>query len=1032
MSLLVWPLRHRHVVIVLCTVVAALGLRSLLVMPRQDTPSISIHQALVIAQYPGASAAQVEQQLTRPLESYLFSYTEVDATKTHSITRDGLMVITVELREWVPDMAGFWSRLRLGLAEQKVLSLPTPVLGPLVNSDFGDSVAMLVAVSSPQRSYAELRGDLDRLEEAIRNVPGAGRIRRLGNRGEAIYVEADSRRLAVYQAGLPQVIAALQLQNTTSHTGSLKTADLEVPLHTRGRISTVEEVRSQVVVRDPTGERLVRVGDVAEVERRLETPTSFLRVNGTEDTALLLSIEMQPGHNIVTFGEEVRAAIDAVAERLPADLKYTVINDQPGVVDEAVTHFVREFFIAVGAVVAVTLLLLPIRVALIAAMAIPVTIAFTFFALEMLGIELHEVSLAALIVVLGMVVDDAIVIADNYLEKLDEGMSRWEAAWRAAGELTVPVFTATIAIVLAFAPLGVLLTGSVGEFIVALPITVAIALLTSFVVAMLFTPLLCHGFIRRGLKDQPASLGAKVLDGVQRLYDPVVRRLVAHPRLTVLGALLSLVAGVALIGAIRLKFFPAAERAQFVIEVDMPLGTRLEATDAVVRDIETLLAADERVTDFAAFVGTPAPRVYYSFAPEFPRSSYGMLLVGTPGPADTEALVRDYAAKLHGSRPGARIAVTRFQQGIPVKAPVEVRVIGPDLPTLRRLGDQVKGIVAGAPGATEVRDDFRDGFSIDLDLHSEVASRLGFYSGVVAREVMAGFSGLPVTEVWENDEPLPIVLQLDEANREDFNDLKDIVLRAPFGLAHVPLQQVADVNPVWAPVQIARRNGARTLTVRADAEGEVLPSEILSHIAPAVRQLALPPGYRIELGGEYEGQMRTFGQMAGALGASVALIYLVLLFQFKNSREVLLVMLAIPLTFFGAMLGLVITRNPLGFTAAVGLISLVGIVIRNSIILVDHADELRRREGFDAPEAAIHSGQRRLRPIFLTSMAAAVGVLPMIISGSPLWAPLASVFSVGILWSMVMTLLVVPAVYGATMKNPPAVGGPNEDAEVSS
>lgn len=1021
MKFLVWPLRHRHIAVVLSVIALGLGVQSLLTMPRQDTPTIAIHKALVIALYPGATTAQVEQQLTRALESYLFTFTEVDPVKTSSVTRDGQVVITVELHEWVKDKEGFWSRLRLGLAELKQTSLPASTLGPIVNSDFGQSVALLIGVSSPRHSYAELRRFLERIEDGIRNVPGAGRIKRYGERKETIYVEADSQRLARYGVGLGQVVTALKMQNATPYTGTIKVETQEVPMHTRGRFTSLEDIRQQVVFTNPLNGSTTRIGDVARVERRLADPDSLIRISGRDDSAILLSVEMQPGNNIVTFGQRLRDALAATQKLLPSEVQLTTINDQPAVVAVSVSHFIREFFIAVGAVVLVTMVLLPFRVASIAAMAIPITIAITFKALELLHVELHEVSLASLIVVLGMVVDDAIVIADNYVEKLDHGLSRWDAAWRSAGELAVPVFTATIAIILAFAPLGFFLTGPTGEFIVALPITVAIALSVSFMVAMLLTPLLCNTFIAQGLKGQGHSLGSFVLDAVQRRYTALVSPITHRPRLTLTVAALSVPAGLLLIPFINQKFFPAAERAQFAIEVDLPLGSRLETTDAVVRKVERALAGDARITHYASFVGTAAPRVYYSFAPEFPRPSYGMLLVSTRSIDDADAAVRDYAVKLSRLDPIARINVTSFQQGIPTEAPVEVRLVGPDLPTLRRLGDQARDIFLRTPGAVQVRDDFRDGFSLDLQVNNEVANRLGLATNVIATEVMAGFHGLSLTELWEHDAPVPIVLRLTPERRASFNDLGRFMLRAPLTQAPVALSEVASVEPVWNPTQIARRNGERTLTVRANAATDVLPSQILSSIRHELPKIQLPAGYRMEIGGEYEGQQETFGKMAGALLASVAAIYLVLLFQFGGTRETLLVMLAIPLTFFGAMAGLVITRNPLGFTASVGLISLVGIVIRNSIILVDFADELRRTEGLDSTTAAIKSGERRMRPIFLTSMAAAVGVLPMIISGSPLWAPLASVFSIGIIWSMLMTLLVIPAAYALFMKSQPAV-----------
>jgi multidrug efflux pump subunit AcrB len=636
-----------------------------------------------------------------------------------------------------------------------------------------------------------------------------------------------------------------------------------------------------------------------------------------------------------------------------------------------------------------------------------------------MGIELHQVSLAALIVVLGMVVDNAIVIVDAYVENLDHGMSRWDAAWRSAQELLIPVIAATIAIVLAFAPLNAFLTGNSGEFIWALPVTVAVALGLSLIVALLMTPLFCLLFIKQGLKGDHGSLGAKVLDKVVTAYEFVIRRAVQRPILTTVVALLTVPASLLLLPAIKQKFFPAAERDQFIIEVDLPLGTRLEATDRVVRQVEALLRADERIPKFAAFVGTAAPRVYYSFAPEFPRPSYGMLLVSTKDATQTTELTREYFNKLAHLVPGVRIDVKQFEQGEEYGAPVEVRLVGPELATLRDYGDQIRAIAEKLPGATQVRDNFRDGFAIDLEVNKEVANRLGLATALIAAQVRTGFGGWPVTELREHDAAVPVVLRLDPERREDFSSLESFMLGAALTNAPVPVNEVATVTPSWAPSQIARRNGVRTLTVFVTPNRDTLPSEVLAPLQKQLANLSLPAGYRIEYGGEFENQQKTSKQMVAALAASLALIFGVILFEFKTVRETLLVMLAIPLSVFGALAGLIVTNNVFSFTAGVGMISLVGIVIRNSVILVDYANHLRRHEKLDAGAAGLGSGVRRLRPIFLTSMAAAVGMLPMIISKSPLWAPLAGAFSVGIIWSMVMTLVVIPALYGVVMRNVP-------------
>ncbi|PTX98895.1 efflux RND transporter permease subunit [Opitutus sp. ER46] len=1016
MKFLTWPLRHRQVVFVLSCFALLLGLNALLRMPRQDTPTISVYQALVAVPYPGANAAEVEQQVTRPLENYLFSFTEVNHRKTKSVTRDGLVVVTVELHEWTKDQKAFWSRLRLGLAELKATALPAATLPPIVNSDFGESVALLIGVSSPQRTYDETRRFAQRIEDGLRRVEGMGRIKRYGERNETIYVEADSQRLARFAVNLPAVSAALLLQNSTPPTGTIKAGDTETPLHTVGRLTSIADVRQQVVFSDLPHERVVRIGDIATVSRRLSDPEAFLRVNGRDDAALMISAEMQPGYNIVEFGQAVRQQINQVRSLLPSDVDVVVINDQPEVVAQSIHHFIVEFFIAIAAVVLVTVILLPLRVALIAALAIPLTIAATFCNLSLLGIELHQVSLASLIVVLGMVVDNAIVIVDNYLEKLDAGATRWDAAWRGAHELIVPVLAATVAIILAFAPLNFFLTGNSKEFLWAMPITVAVALLLSLVVALCVTPLLCYLCIRQGLKGGRQTMGARVLDRVLATYERIIRPAVAHPYLTTSLALLTIPAALLLTPVVKQELFPAAERDQFIIEIDMPLGTRLEATDRVVRQVEAVLRADQRIPKFAAFVGTAAPRVYYSFSPEFPRPSYGMLLVSTRTAKETGALAQEYFTKLVNFAPGVRIDVKRIQQGEEYGAPVEVRLSGPDLATLREYGDRIRALAQRIPGATQVRDNFRDGLAINLQVDAEMANRLGLATSLIAAQVRAGFSGFPVTQVWEHDATVPIVLRLNAAHREDYAALRSFMLGTLSTSAPVPVAEVATPVPTWQPAQIAHRNGLRTLTVLISPDARTLPSQVLAPLRRQVAELKLPPGYRIEFGGEYENQQKTYGQMLGALLASLVLIFGVILFEFKTVRETLLVMLAIPLTLFGAITGLVITHNVMSFTAGIGMISLVGIVIRNSVILVDHANHLRREEKLDATAAAIASGVRRLRPIFLTSMAAAVGMAPMLITRSPLWAPLAGAFSIGIIWSMGMTLVVIPAMYSVVMR----------------
>ena len=1004
--------RHR-VVVVISLILLGLGVHALLTMPRRSTPEITIYQGLVVALYPGATTEQVEQQLTVPIENLLFSKKEINQQKTRSKTIHSQVVITVELNEWVKDTDTFWAELQISLAQLRLTRLPDGVLGPVVNSDFGDVVALLIGAHSSTQSPETLQRSLQKVADALRTLEATGKVSTFGFQPEAIYVTADSRALVRYGISMEQVVALLRQQNSVRPAGSLETVRSEIPLHVSGWYNTAESIRRQRILVKPDGHE-VRIGDVAKVEQRRADPDFHLRINGKDDSVQFLTVEMQPGFNIVQYGEEVRATIDSLRSVLPSDLNFTFINDQPAIVEEAVSNFVREFITAIGAVIVVIMLLLPMRVAAIAAMAIPVTIAITFQVLDLLGIPLHEVSLASLIVVLGMVVDDAVVIADNYVEKLDEGLERYEAAWRSASELFVPVLTATLAIIAAFAPLGWVLTGSVGEFIFALPVTVAVALCVSFLVAMLLTPYLCYAFIHTGMKKDEGKESKSILSVVLGGYKRILYGGLRVPWLVDIIAVLVVVAGVFFLLQTSQKLFPAAERAQCIIEVDMERGSSLAMTDAAVRRVERVLTGYEGITDFASFTGTAPPRVYYSFAPEFPRKSYGCLLVNTDSPKATVKLVNELQLELEQLIPEARINMQMFDQGPSVPAPLEIRISGYEVSVLEEIGEQVAAILRKTPGTRQVETDYKQEWFANINVDEDVANIQGYTTATIARLVKLGIQGVAVSKLYDDDRSLDIVFRLEDKLRHDFTSLEDVYLRSDFNRTATPLGALADIEPSWGNGQVSRKNGIRTLAVLANVRPGVFPETVLTEVLQEINSIPLPPGYHLVIGGEHENVLETFGQMGQALVISSVIIFIILLVQFGNVTQALIVMLAIPLTILGAAIGLLMTGNPLGFTASIGIASLIGIVIRNSIILVDYANELIQG-GMEVKEAVIAASVRRMRPIFLTSLAAAVGVMPMMFSGSPLWAPLASVFAVGVLFSMVMTLVVIPVVYYQVM-----------------
>jgi multidrug efflux pump subunit AcrB/outer membrane protein TolC len=1004
-------LRYPQVTIALTIMLVAFGAYALLRMPRREDPKIHVREGIVAAYYPGASAAEVEEQVTQKVEQRIFKIEGVRREKTYSTSMNGAMFINLNLEDNLKDTEKFWSKLRLDMAELKKTDLPDGVEGPVVDYDFGDTVAVLLAIHGDHYGYRELKDYAERIESVIRRIRAVSKVKRIGEQKEEIDVASTLDRLSQYAVTPDQVRKALEGRNMVHYAGAVPSERGKPPIQATGAFEAESQIRHVMVDVTHTGQPIY-IGDMATVERVYKDPTQYARSRG--ERALLLSVEMQEGNNIVDFGNELHASLDRIRPLLPPDLKIDFVADQPTVVADRVKHFIREFAIAILSVIIVTMLLLPFRVALVSAVAIPVTISATFGLLNAFGIELHQVSIAALIVVLGMVVDDAIVIADNYIELLDEGVPRAEAAWRSASELAVPVLTATLTIICSFLPF-LILSGATGEFIRALPLTVAIALSTSFLVGMMLTPMLSQFFIKKGLHhaEEPGEKKRRrsPLEIMQAIYNRVIVVAMRWKTVAVAVGVGAVALGAVVLHHVPERFFPFAERDQFVIDVWLPEGWKVEATQSAVTRIEDVLRNEKEVVNYTSFIGSSFPRFYYNVNPQLPDKNYAQLLVSTESAEVTPKLIRQLRPRLAEVAPEARVFLSELQQGPVQLAPVEIRLSGEDEHVLRYWGDRVLQLLDHTPGSLDVYSDWReDAYRMKVNLNEEVANRLGFTNAYIGQVLAGGFEGAPVTTYWEGERDIGVVLRLEPAARQSFNDVANTYVISPVTGAHVPLDSIATVSPVWDPGRVVRRNGVRTLTIRSASQGGALPSEVLEQARKVTDHLPLPPGYRVWYGGEYENQNDTFPEMMNALVISSIAIYLILMFQFRSVVEPLVVMAAIPLGLLGASLGLLVTHNPFGFTGFLGIVSLGGVVVRNSIILVDYTRE-RMKEGVPLEKAAIEAGERRLRPIFLTTMAAAVGVTPMILSGSSMWSPLGSAIAFGLVGSMFFTLVVIPVLY---------------------
>lgn len=1006
---------HWRIVVTFTAVLLIFGVVSFLTMPRQEFSDFTIRQGLVVGIMPGTPSNEIEEQLTKPVETYLFGFKEVDKKKTHSLSKDGQMIVFVELQErtTAEEAPAFWAKLRHGLNELKTQELPSQVLALVGNNDFGDTSALLLAVTAADRSPRDLEKYVEVLEKHLRRVDATSKLRRMGEQQEVIRVSISRDRLSRYGVRPATVWASLQGLGALPAAARLDGAELEMPVYVTKTLRSEKELGDTMILSEPGGAN-VRLKDVATITREYGHDDSFVRYNGK--ATMILSVEMQSGFDITQYGKDLDRALAAARAELPKSVDVARIADQPKVVTTSINHFLRDFGLAIVSVILVTVLLLPVRVASVAAVTIPISIFITLGILNLLKVQLETVSLAGLIVVLGMVVDNAIVIIDDHVEKLDHGMTPWNAASRSARELVVPVFSATLAIIMAYAPMGYFLNGMARDFVGGLPITIAVALTSSLLVSLLLVPVMNSRLIRRGIGAHGNQEKPSMLNRLQGRFDRCLELAFRYPWITLgLGAL-SIVGSVIMARSLAQQLFPKAERNQFAIEIYLPSGRSLSQTDAVVRRIEGQLQKDKRIVDYTAFVGTSSPRFHTLYAPNMPSRNYAQLVVNTTTDDAAIEVLTEYGKRYNGSYPEGwvRFKQLDFQRG----SPIEIRLSGEDAETLLQLAQRIELRARQLPGTTWVRNDFEEPLQvIDVVPDADACSRLSVSPAALQTSLALGLQGFPIATIWDGDYPVKVILKDDPQAISTIEGLRQQYVSTMMLGATVPLEQLAKLEPAWKEGVIPHRNGVRTLTIQVDLAMGKIASPIQSQLESYIKSLGPTPGVTIDYGGEREGMVETLLPFVKSLVAGVGFIYLILLCQFKRHRKALLVMLTMPLSLFGAILGLEVAHYPFGLTSFVGVIGLMGIVVRNGIILVGYAEELRTRHGMSAHDAALAAGKRRMRPIYLTSMAAAIGVIPMILNRSTLWGPLGTVTCFGMLFAMILTLFVLPVVYWLVTRN---------------
>ena len=1005
-------MRYRKIVLLITGMLILFGIFGLWNMSKQEFPTYTIRQGVIVGVYPGATAQQVDQQLSKPLENFLFSYKEINRKKTYAQSKDGIVYMYVTLNDDVKNKNEIWSKLRHGLNEFKQ-ELPLGVLSIIVDDDFGETSATILSLESKTKTYRQLQTYLEKLEDRLRKVDMIANLHSTGMQKEQISVYLDKNKMASYGINMNMLGKTLFMHGLITSSGTLESGKVNIPVHVVKNYQTERNIEEQIVYVDQQS-NIIRLKDIARVEREYPEPDSYITNNGTK--CLLLSIEMRAGNDITSYGEEVNKIINKYEKTLPQDVKISRITDQAKVVNDSVNRFLLEMLIAIASVILVTMILMPFRVASVAAASIPITIFTSLGIMYAIGIELNTVTLAGLIVVLGLIVDDCIVIVDGYIEEIDKGMSRWHASIASAKLYFKSLVTATLTISVTFFPLLLTFTGELNDFIKSFPWTIAITLFVSLGVAMLIIPFLQYVFIKKGLAKEKEDTKKSVsfLEKLQRFYDIIIPKLFKHPKWVIAAGVFSVVLAGVLFMNIPQRLMPVAERDQFVVEFYLPEGTPLKRTAQVCDSMEHILKKDKRTVSVTSFIGTSSPRFQSSYSPHIPAKNFGQFIVNTVSNDATEEMLDEYADTYSSYFPNAYV---RFKQidNQDANVEIEARITGDDMGVVKQFSDSLVLKLKKIKETSWVRTDVEGTVpyaSIKMD--PVKSNQLGVDETSLSMALSTTLDGFDITTLWEKDYSINVKLKPQWNDKKTtIEGLKDEYIPTEIG-ASVPLGQIAQIIPEWENGQIVRRNGDKTISVMVDLKRGINSGDIFPQVEKNINSLLKQAKFQsvsVSYGGVAESDAKTIPEIAYGLLIALLIIFFVLLFHFKKIRLTLLTIVSISLCFFGAGFGLWITNSQFSITAVLGIVCLFGIVVRNAVILFDYAETLRTKQKMSVRSSAIEAGKRRMRPIFLTSAAASMGVVPMIISQSPLWAPMGTVICFGTLFSMVLITTILPVAY---------------------
>ena len=1001
LNLAEWAIRHKQIVYFFIIAIITGGLWSYFHLGRSEDPDFTIRQAVVTAAWPGASAQQITQQVTDPLEKKLQDTKGLDYIK--SFTHDGKTVIYVNLKDSVPkeEMQTRWHEIR-NLVNDEWGSLPSGVMGPYINDRFDDVYGSIYAVTGDGFSYEEKRKYAENIRRRLTGVEDVQKVELLGVQKQEIYVEMDQNKLASFGMRPSDVFAMLQQQGAMMPAGMIHTDSRNVAVRVEGLLDTVESLKELPI---HVGERSFHLGDVASVTQMYADPeTSLMYFNGKP--AVGIAVSMAPGGNNLVLGKNLEKEIEKEKAELPAGLDIEQVADQPSVVNDSIHEFTKSLLEAIVIVMAASFLSLGFWSGIVLALCIPVVVCASFIYMKWQGIDLHIVSLGTLIVSLGLLVDDAIIVIEMMQVKLEEGMDRLAAAQAAYKGCAKPMLAGTLITAAGFIPVG-FAAGQTAEYVGAFFWVIASTLLLSWVASIFVSPVLGYRFIRVKAGEKKSAFA----DRAYRLFYKAIAWCIRFKKTVIIGTAAIFAGTVALIPFVNQEFFPDSVRPEIILDVNLPSGASIKETKEVMAGIADNLYGDNRVSSFSTYVGDSAPRFILLFDPLAPEDSHGQMILVARDSKVRDSLRDDTLAFIAEQYPDARAHARLITTGPPAEYPIMLRLSGKNVEDTAKFAKEAAALVSQYPGMKNVSMDWPEETPVvRLKIDQDKVKKLGGDNYSISRDLYVKLSGYKVAESYQGNQLVPISFRLEGSNAARLADLSSLPVHVGSG-RYVPLGEIADISYENETSTIWRRDLHPTITIRGETGGDKTADSVVNELYDrTLKEFRehLPDGYTLEKGGAIENSEKSVQYLAAPVPIMIFLILMILMFELDKIPLMVIAGITGPLGLIGAILSLFLTRQPMGFVSIVGMLALSGMVVRNSIILLDQIRQ-HLADGKKPYDAVIESAALRFRPIMLSSVTDVLGFVPLI--PSPFWRPLAVSFIGGLLLATAIGLLVVPALY---------------------